>query len=131
VTGKQSRSAGAAPVWYVYDGDLNIYWWSPVEAQHSRNISTNTNVYITVFDSTLPEGEGKGLYLRAEAKEIEDDKLDSVIELYNETTEIFKLDRENCTNNAPTRLYRAITREGWTNDGLTKDGFYVDQRISL
>lgn len=121
----------AAPVWYVFDEDYNIYWWSPTEAQHSRNISTNPNIYVTIFDSTLPEGEGIGLYLRAQAGEISDDELDVAIERYNKSTSVFKLDRENCTGNAPTRMYKAVIKESWTNDGETKDGFYVDMRIKL
>lgn len=121
----------AAPVWYVFDDNFDIYWWSPLEAQHSKNISNNPNIYATVFDSTLPEGEGVGLYLRARAGEISDDELDAAIERYNNSTKIFKLNRENCTGSAPTRIYKAVTREGWTNDGVTKDGFYIDKRVSL
>ncbi len=121
----------AAPVWYVFDDNFDIYWWSPLEAQHSRNISNNPNIYVTVFDSTLPEGEGVGLYLRARAGEISDDELNAAIERYNNSTKIFKLDRENCTGSAPTRIYKAVTKEGWTNDGVTKDGFYIDKRVSL
>jgi uncharacterized protein YhbP (UPF0306 family) len=121
----------AAPVWYVFDEDYNIYYWSPTEAQHSKNIGTNPNVYVTVFDSTLPEGEGIGLYLRASVGEVPEDELDYAIERYNSSTKVFKLDRENCTGNAPTRIYKAVTKEGWTNDGITKDGFYIDKRVSI
>lgn len=121
----------AAPVWYVFDDNLDIYWWSPLDTQHSKNISQNPNIYVTIFDSTLPEGEGVGLYLRARASEISEDELDSAIERYNESTTVFKLDRENCTGDAPTRIYKAVTREGWTNDGETKDGFYIDKRVKL
>jgi uncharacterized protein YhbP (UPF0306 family) len=121
----------AAPVWYVFDDNFDIYWWSPLETQHSKNICNNPNIYVTVFDSTLPEGEGVGLYLRARAGEISDDELNAAIERYNNSTKIFKLDRENCTGSAPTRIYKAVTKEGWTNDGVTKDGFYIDKRVSL
>jgi uncharacterized protein YhbP (UPF0306 family) len=121
----------AAPVWYVFDEDYNIYWWSPTEAQHSRNISANPTVYVTIFDSTLPEGEGVGLYLRASAGEVSEAELNDAIERYNNSTKIFKLSRENCMGSAPTRIYKAVTKEGWTNDGVTKDGFYIDKRIAL
>lgn len=50
----------AAPVWYVYD-EGNIYWWSSAESQHSKNVESNGEAYITVFDSTVPEGDGVGL----------------------------------------------------------------------
>lgn len=121
----------AAPVWYVFDEDHNIYWWSPIEAQHSKNIIDNPSVYITVFDSTVPEGDGFGLYMRAEAGVAADDELDSPISLYNQSTKIFKLDRENCTSNAPTRIYKATVIQRWVNDGVERNGFYIDRRVSL
>lgn len=120
-----------APVWYVFDEDHNIYWWSPTEAQHSKNIAGNAGVYITVFDSTAPEGDGFGLYMRAEAEVVVDDELDSAISLYNQSTKIFKLDRENCTGNAPTRIYKATVTQRWINDGIEQNGFYIDRRVSL
>ena len=92
----------AAPVWYVFDEDHNIYWWSPTEAQHSKNIADNPDVYITVFDSTAPEGDGFGLYMRAEANEVDDSDLDLAIDLYNRSTKLFKLNRNNCTGNVLT-----------------------------
>jgi nitroimidazol reductase NimA-like FMN-containing flavoprotein (pyridoxamine 5'-phosphate oxidase superfamily) len=121
----------AAPVWYVCDDNFDIYWWSPTEAQHSKNINSNPNIYVTIFDSTLPEGEGVGLYLRAQASEISDGELDAAIERYNNSTKIFKLDKANCTANAPTRIYKALIEESWTNDGVSQDGFYIDKRVSL
>lgn len=120
----------AAPVWYVFD-NKNLYWWSPVESQHSRNIASNPNIYITIFNSTTPEGEGSGLYFRAEAKELHGEELDEVIQLYNASTEVFKLNRENCTGTAPTRLYMASIKQGWKNDGLERNGFYEDTRVEL
>ena len=120
----------AAPVWYVYDNE-NIYWWSPIETQHSKNIAQNTEVYITVFDSTAPEGEGTGLYFRANATELSDDELNKAIQLYNDSTSIFKLDKNNCTGSAPTRMYKAVIKEAWKNDGIEREGFYIDKRVSL
>jgi len=121
----------AAPVWYVFDDNFDIYWWSPTEAQHSKNININPNIYVTIFNSALPEGEGIGLYLRVRASEVSEGELDAAIELYNSSTKIFKLDRENCTGSAPTKIYKAVTKEGWTNDGVTKEGFYIDKRLAL
>jgi len=121
----------AAPVWYVFDEDHNIYWWSPTEAQHSKNIADNPDVYITVFDSTAPEGDGFGLYMRAEANEVDDSDLDLAIDLYNRSTKLFKLNRNNCTGNAPTRIYKAIVKQRWVNDSLERDGFYIDKRDAV
>lgn len=120
----------AAPVWYVFDTN-NIYWWSPVESQHSKNISINSNVYITIFDSRVPEGEGFGLYLEAEARQVSEDELETTMALYNASTKLFKLDQQNCSGNAPTRMYKATITKCWINDGVEQDGFYVDRRVEL
>ncbi|MFO0920837.1 MAG: pyridoxamine 5'-phosphate oxidase family protein [Candidatus Saccharimonadales bacterium] len=121
--------AWAAPVWYVFDEtNMLLCWWSPINSQHSQNIERNDEVYITIFNSTTPEGEGLGLYIRANAKKVPDDKLDKVIDLYNSTTTQFKLNRENTTNNAPTRLYQADPITIQINDGIETDGFYQDIR---
>ena len=127
----ESGSPWAAPVWYVYDNQNNIYWWSPVDSQHSRNIMLNDRVYITIFDSSAPEGDGVGLYIRANASKVPDDELDSVIEIYNAATTKFKLDLSNTTGNAPTRLYKAVPITIQINDGVESDGFYKDIRKDI
>lgn len=121
----------AAPVWYVGDNEGNLYWWSPVNSQHSQNLIENPNVYITIFDSQLPEGDGLGLYIQATASELPEEELDKVIELYNSTTEKFKITRENCSGAAPTRLYKATPSAVWYNDGLERENFYVDIRKQI
>lgn len=68
----------AAPAWYVRDENMNVYWWSPIESHHSKNIEPNPNVYVTIFDSAAPEGYGLGLYIRAVASSIDDDELEQV-----------------------------------------------------
>ncbi len=118
----------AAPVWFVVDDQLHFFWWSPSSSVHSHNISANKDVYLTLFDSSVPEGEGLGLYVRAEAAEINDHELDAVIDMYNASTMIFKLDRENCTGTAPTRLYKASPKQIWTNRGKETDEYYIDYR---
>lgn len=123
--------AWAAPVWYVFDEQQMLYWWSPTNSQHSRNIERAGEVYITIFNSTAPEGEGLGLYIRAKAGLVPDEKLNEAIERYNGTTTQFKLSRENTTGNAPTRLYQADPIIVWINDGFEQDGYYADKRVRL
>lgn len=127
-TTDESSKAWAAPVWYVFDEQKTLYWWSPINSQHSRNIERSSEVYITVFNSTTPEGEGLGLYIRAKAEQVPDEKLDEVIKRYNSTTTKFKLNRENTTGNAPTRLYQATPTTIQVNDSVETDGFYQDIR---
>lgn len=129
----ENGRAWAAPVWYAFEktDDIILYWWSSIDSQHSRNIARSSDVYITIFDSTAPEGDGLGLYIRAVAEQIPDDRLDAAIECYNTTTRQFKLNHENTTGIAPTRLYRARAVTIQVNDGRESDGFYQDVRRDI
>ena len=123
--------AWAAPVWYVKDDQLTIYWWSSTSAQHSKNIERSSDAYITIFDSSAPEGDGLGVYIRAQAGLVADEELDRVIALYNQSTKLFKLSRENTSGGAPTRLYRAVPDTIQVNDGIETDGYYQDVRRDI
>ncbi len=128
----EKGSPWAAPVWYVVDEGNNVYWWSPKDSQHSRNIATNPEVYITIFDSALPEGKGFGLYIRAKASEInEEDEVQKAVKLYNATTEVFKLSLENSFGEAPTRIYKAVPSKVWVNADSETNGYFVDIRKEL
>lgn len=61
-----------SPVARVYDKDLNFYWFSDKEGQHSKNVRHNGQVFIVVYDSTVPWGEGEGVYFQADVVELSD-----------------------------------------------------------
>lgn len=122
----------AAPVWYAFSkSNASLYWWSPISAQHSKNIDQSNDCYITIFDSTAPEGEGFGVYIRAIAKQVPERKIDEIIELYNNSTKLFKLNHSNTTGAAPTRLYQAEPISIQVNDSLEINGFYTDIRRDI
>lgn len=127
----KNGKAWAAPVWYAYDEYYTLYWWSAKDSQHSQNITRTGQVYITIYNSQAPEGEGLGLYLRADAKEVADSELNQAIEIYNRTTTQFKLSQENTTGHAPTRLYQAAPTTLQINDGEEIHGFYRDVRRDI
>ena len=51
-----------SPVFTSYDKNLNYYWASWRKNQHSINIRKNPEVFVTVYDSTVPPGTGVGVY---------------------------------------------------------------------
>lgn len=53
-----------------HDAHLNFYWGSSPDSVHSRNIRRDGRVFVTIYDSTAPEGTGEGLYLRGRAEEL-------------------------------------------------------------
>lgn len=58
------------PVAHTIDDELNIYWVSDKDNQHSRNVRENEDVAIVIYDSTAPMGEGEGIYIEAKAAEL-------------------------------------------------------------
>jgi len=64
------------PVFTSYDSDLNFYWGSYKENQHSLNILNNGLVFCVLYDSRAKEGTGEGLYLKGYAEQI--DELDQI-----------------------------------------------------
>lgn len=61
-----------SPVYALHDEQGRIYWVSDKLGQHSRNVRHNGQVFIVIYDSTVPEGDGEGLYLQAKAYQLED-----------------------------------------------------------
>lgn len=126
-TGKPWNS----PVAYVYDDELNLYWFSDKQSQHSQNVRENNNVFIVVYDSTVPEGQGRGLYIEAQALEVDDP--DEVIK----ARKIKKGDHHTANpqeflSDAGRRVYRAIPQNVWINDAEIKDGVFIrDYKVKV
>jgi hypothetical protein len=59
----------SSPLFMAFDNNLNAFWASTIETQHSKNIAREGSVFMVVFDSR--EGHG-GLYVRAKATVLED-----------------------------------------------------------
>src|SRR3989338_6767285 len=60
-----------SPVYSAFDTNYNFYWASWRENQHSRNIKENEKVFVVIYDSTVPESTGFGVYMRGKAHQLE------------------------------------------------------------
>lgn len=58
------------PVSASYDDELSFFWGSSPENTHSNNILRDSRVFITIYDSTAPEGMGEAVYMSGKAKEV-------------------------------------------------------------
>lgn len=58
------------PVAAHHDEHLHFFWGSNVNNVHSQNIKRDGRVFVTMYDSTVPEGTGEGLYMTGIAKEV-------------------------------------------------------------
>jgi hypothetical protein len=119
-----------SPVFAVHDSELNFYWFSDKKSQHSRNVRANGNVFIAMYDSTVPEGKGNGLYIQATAVEVED------VVIVRAARAIKKGpgndDSGDFLGDAVRRVYQATPQRIWVNSVEIKDGRFVrDLRVEV
>lgn len=120
-----------SPVFAVHDEQLNIYWISDREGRHSRNIRANGHVFIVIYDSTVPEGEGEGVYIQATAYELTDPE---------EIRRIRRI-KKGPDNDDPSpfvdrggvrRIYKAVPEKLWMNADEIGNGVFIrDYRVEL
>jgi nitroimidazol reductase NimA-like FMN-containing flavoprotein (pyridoxamine 5'-phosphate oxidase superfamily) len=62
----------ASPVYFAPDEYRNFFWVSRPEARHSRNIAARDGqaIAIVIFDSSVPIGAARAVYMSAVAREI-------------------------------------------------------------
>jgi hypothetical protein len=60
----------ASPVWYAPASYREFFWVSKPGARHSQNIAVRPEIGIVIFDSTVPIGTGKAVYMAARAEQI-------------------------------------------------------------
>jgi hypothetical protein len=120
-----------SPVRHVYDKDLNIYWFSDKGGQHSKNVRENNNVFIVIYDSTVPEGDGEGVYIQAKAYEITDPEEITHARRIKKGTD-YNRPADDFLGDAVRRVYKAIPERVWMNADETKDGVFIkDYRVEI
>ncbi len=119
-----------SPVASILDDDLNVYWFSDKEGQHSKNVRANGEVFIVVYDSTAPWGQGEGVYIQAKAYELNDP---------NEIREARRIkkgagddDPAEFMGDAVRRVYKAVPQKAWMNDDVIEDDKFIkDIRVEV
>lgn len=121
-----------SPVFTSYDKKLNYYWASWKKNQHSINIRNNPNVFVTVYDSTVPAGTGVGVYFQGKAYELKNPKtmLVATKVLYKRSN---KKPREiiEFLKKYPRRLYQFVPKRVWINGDGDINGNFIDIRTEL
>lgn len=121
-----------SPVVGRFDADMNLYWVSWKENQHSRNIAVNPRIFVVVYDSQVPEGQGEGLYLQMRAHAISDTpELEQAQQVYD--LSFFKHDavHERFLGDCPQRIYKAVPERIWFNVDGQQQGHFVDKRREI
>src|SRR3989344_8252959 len=116
------------PVYSAFDKGLNFYWFSDKSAQHSRNIRNNRKIFLVIYDSTVHEGTGEGVYIQAEANELDDeDQAMNALKVMDERVGKTKLRKfDKFSGDAPLRIYKAVPKKIWMNaDDEDEKGNYI------
>lgn len=120
-----------SPVAHEYDNDLNIYWVSDKEGQHSKNVTANKRVFIVIYDSTVPEGDGEGVYIQANVEQV------TVPEEILKVRRIkkgshFEQSPDTFLEESIRYMYKAVPVKVWMNDAEIKDGVFIrDYRVEI
>lgn len=121
-----------SPVFSAYDKDYNFYWGSHRHAQHSINIRANGNVFLVIYDSTVEAGTGKGVYVKARAKELENPEETAFAHnLLKSRRPVPFWKMKQVQGDAPIRLYKAVSEKFWVNEDGDINGNYIDIREEI
>jgi len=120
-----------SPVAHEYDNQGNVYWFSDKQNQHSQNVRENENVFIVVYDSTVPEGDGEGVYIEAKAVELTvPEEILSVRKI--KKGEDYEGKPNDFLGDAVRRVYKAIPQRVWMNDAEVEGGVFIrDYRVDV
>lgn len=122
-----------APVFTAYDHDLNLYWSSSQNSQHSKNIADSGKVFIVIYNSSVAQGTGWGVYIEAEAATAAPSETERALLLLGSRRGRPFDNMPTFTNGGPQRIYKAKPLQIWINDAEKDDsGEYVeDHRVAL
>ena len=123
-----------SPVYSAFDTEGNFYWTSASEAQHSRNIDANGDVFLVIYDSTVPEGTGKGVYVEAHAQVLADPAEIVEARRHSSLRAGLPLDDgpDRFREGGIRQVYRATPKRLWINDAERRgDAVVRDARVQL
>ncbi len=105
------------PLFCAYDDDYTFYWLSARHCVHSFNIAENENVALVIYDSTVPEGEGFGVYIEAKAIVVDDPvEIKRALKLLQERGGKPMPSVEEASGSALRNVYKAVPTTIWVND---------------
>jgi len=122
------------PVYSAFDEHYHFFLVSWKGNQHSTNIVGNPNVFIVIYDSTVPEGTGKAVYIKAKAYELSDEaEIEHALAiLYTRSgKDPHKTHSEEFLGSFPRRAYKAVPEKFWMNSHGAVNGNYVDTRMEI
>ncbi len=123
-----------SPVYSAFDKNYTFYWVSWAQNQHSKNINENKNVFVVIYDSTLPEGTGFGVYMKGKACQL---GIKNSLEIIKALKLLYR--RKNKKPRKlkeflgifPRRIYKFVPERVWVNSEGDLKGNFIDTRIDI
>ena len=85
-----------------------------------------------VYDSTTPEGTGEGVYIKAKAFELNDEKgIEHALKFHYGRKKKPARPAADFMHENPRRVYKAVPEQFWVNSDETVDGHHVDMRVEI
>lgn len=89
-------------------------------------------MFIAIYDSTVPEGTGEGVYIKAKAYELRDKKeAEYALSYLDKRVGKNHQDVTQFLGDKPRRIYKATAEKIWMNDDGDVDGNYIDIRTEV
>lgn len=123
-----------SPVYSAYDENYNFYWASYTENQHSKNIRENKELFVVIYDSTVPEGTGFGVYMKGTARQLDKNdakEIEHAIKLLYRRKGKKPRKASEFLGTFPRRIYKFIPERIWVNGDGEINGNFIDIRIEI
>ena len=121
-----------SPVYCAYDKQLHFFWHSWKENQHSINVAQHPRVFVTLYDSTVPEGTGFGVYFQGTVSVVTDPAplLHALTHMYQRTGKK-ALAIKFFLHTFPRRAYQFTPTKVWVNGDGKLNTQFIDIREEL
>jgi nitroimidazol reductase NimA-like FMN-containing flavoprotein (pyridoxamine 5'-phosphate oxidase superfamily) len=109
----------ASPVYFAHSDYREFVWVSKPGATHSRNLETRAEASIVIFDSTVPIGTGRAVYLSATVDEVGAEERSQALEIFTRRSLLHggrEWTAEDVVAPARHRLYRATAVDRFVLD---------------
>jgi uncharacterized protein YhbP (UPF0306 family) len=116
-----------SPVYFAHSDYHEFLWVSSPEAKHSRNLARRPEISIVIFDSQVPIGSGRGVYMSASAEELTGSDRDGAIEVFSRRSLRHGGDAWTLADVEPPARLRLYRARASAHDLLDAD----DQRVPV
>lgn len=132
-TASENGEPWNTPVLAGYDDTFNFYWTSWKGTQHSKNIHSRPDVFIVIYDSSIPADTGGCVYIKAKANELTDaEEIRHAAYLRYQRKNQSPRNVEDFLHDAPRRMYKATPEHFWVSiGGSTTDITQSREEIQL